>query len=122
MYDFNGHKEADRKKSDDVLCLERQINEVIVNMDSTLQQEMVERMVSATCCSEMKSDVQEVIGYEATNDPSKDGLVYKSVNPGYYWKLPYILKAKINDDGSEIKTYNFLIRPEQVIVYKLINN
>lgn len=118
MYDF----ETDRitmTEKEATIFLQNQIDELVKGMEATLTQEMVERFQYGDPGTSVNLDLQESIDTVPTNNPELDGKVYRSINPGYVWSLPYILKAKITDDGSEIKNYRFLIRAEQVITYKL---
>lgn len=118
LYDFESdHKGMSEKEA--ISFLQKQLEEVVKGMEATLAQEMVERIPCAKEGSNINLELQETIDTIFTDDPMLDGKVYRSINPGYIWMLPYILKAKITDDGSEIKNYRFLIRAEQVITYKL---
>lgn len=117
LYDFH----LDRHNMQDneaVAYLENQLSEVANGLDATLLQEMVERKSFGRNGDPVNLEMQEVVGSFNTEDASLDGKIYQSINPGYVWTLPYILKAKVNDNGDEIKTYRFLLRSEQVIVYK----
>lgn len=104
--------------SEAVAYLENQLSEVANGLDATLLQEMVERKSFGGNGDPVNLEMQEVVGTFSTEDASLDGKIYKSINPGYVWTLPYILKAKINENGDEIKNYKFLLRSEQIIVYK----
>lgn len=64
---------------------------------------------------------QEVIDVEFTNDPSKDAT-YFTERPGYIWSMPYLI---INSDiqlkkalEDAPKSFEFIIRPEEVVKYK----
>lgn len=64
---------------------------------------------------------QEVIDVEFTDDPSKDST-YFTERPGYVWTMPYLI---INSDiqlknalEDAPKSYEFIIRPEEVVKYK----
>lgn len=64
---------------------------------------------------------QEVIDVEFTDDPSKDST-YFTERPGYVWTMPYLI---INSDiqlknalEDAPKSYDFIIRPEEVVKYK----
>ena len=112
---------ADRKKMQGAKAVDflvHQLEELVVGMDATLQQEMVEIRRFGKPGDAVNLDMQEVIGSVPTDDSSLDGKIHSSVSPAYIWTLPYILKAKVTDNGDEIKSYNFLLRAEQVIVYK----
>lgn len=64
---------------------------------------------------------QEVIDVEFTNDQSKDAT-YFTERPGYIWSMPYLI---INSDiqlkkalEDAPKSFEFIIRPEEVVKYK----
>ncbi len=112
---------ADRKKMQGAKAVDflvHQLEELVTGMDATLQQEMVEIRRFGKEGDSVNLDMQEVIGSVPTDDFSLDGKIHSSVSPAYIWTLPYILKAKVTDSGDEIKSYNFLLRAEQIIVYK----
>lgn len=112
---------ADRKKMQGAKAVDflvHQLEELVIGMDATLQQEMVEIRRFGKPGDAVNLDMQEVIGSVPTDDSSLDGKIQHSVSPAYIWTLPYILKAKVTDNGDEIKSYNFLLRAEQIIVYK----
>ena len=64
-------------------------------------------------------EMQETVETVPTNDPGMDGKIFRSLSPAYVWTLPYILRPRLSETGEEIKSYRFLIRPEQIITYKL---
>lgn len=117
LYDFHLDRH-NMQDSEAVAYLENQLSEVANGLDATLLQEMVERKSFGGNGDPVNLEMQEVVGTFSTEDASLDGKIYKSINPGYVWTLPYILKAKINENGDEIKNYKFLLRSEQIIVYK----
>lgn len=118
LYDFESDRTTMSEK-EAISFLQDQLEEVVKGMEATLTQEMVERIQCGEIGSDINLELQESIDTISTDDPLLDGKVYRSINPGYIWTLPYILKAKLTDDGTEIKNYRFLIRAEQVITYKL---
>lgn len=117
LYDFNINRNCE-SNNEAVVFLESQLKEVIKGMEATLFQEMVEKIQLGEKGAIVNPDIQETIDTVATDNPELDGKIYCSISPGYIWTLPYILKAKMTDTGNEIKTYRFLIRPEQIITYK----
>lgn len=117
IYDFDNEPHEDISAS--VAFLRQQFLEIITYMEATLRAESVECIRLGDEGSSLDLELQEVTDVVLTDNPELNGKVYRSVHPGYTWKLPYILKAKIKDDGSVVKDYDFLIRPEQVITYKL---
>ena len=99
----------------------KQMESVVTGMESMLLDEGVEVVHFAKEGEKVQSEFQEVVGTRPTDDPEKDGTVAESINPGYVWTLPYILKAKLNESGDEIKHYRFLMQSEQVVAYKIKN-
>lgn len=118
LYDFNSLRTM-QSDEESVAFLENQLKSIVVSMEATLAQEMVEPIQYGEDGGTVNPELQETIDVVATNNPELDGKIYSSINPGYVWTLPYILKAKITDNGDEIKSYRFLVRPEQIIVYRL---
>lgn len=117
IYDFDNEHPEDLSAS--VAFLRQQFLEIITYMEETLRAESVECIRLGKDGSAVDLELQEVTDVVITDKPELAGKVHRSIHPGYIWRLPYILKAKIKDDGSVVKDYDFLIRPEQVITYKL---
>lgn len=101
------------------LFLQKQLEALVVGLDNDLQQEMVYKIAEAQEGSEFNPDHQEAAGTQPTEDPEKAGKVYKSLSPAYYWTLPYIFKARVNENGETIHSYKFVLTYEQVITYQL---
>jgi hypothetical protein len=119
LYDYDYNRERILPAGADAEAfLKQQLEAVIVAMNATLDSEKVIMLPSASEGTAVNPDLQEIIDVVSTDKPDMDGKVFRSVNPGYAWTLPYILRAKTTDTGQEIKNYRFLIRAEQVIVYK----
>lgn len=55
-----------------------------------------------------------------TDDATLDKKVRRTLNPGYVWTLPYILKAKANGEEHPLKEYRMIFRREQVECFKYI--
>ena len=55
-----------------------------------------------------------------TDDPALDKKVRRTINPGYVWTLPYVLKAKANGEEHPLKEYRVIFRREQVECFKYI--
>lgn len=55
-----------------------------------------------------------------TDDITLDKKIRRTVNPGYVWTLPYIIKAKANGEPHPLKEYRMIFRREQVECYKYI--
>lgn len=62
---------------------------------------------------------QDVVAYKETDNPELDKKVSRSLNPGYIWTLPYIIKAKANGEPLPLKSYELIFRKEQVETFKL---
>lgn len=108
--------QEDLPKFVDFLC--QQLVEINIYMETTLRDEGVYQIQNGKDGADLDLDYQEVIRTVATDNPELSGKIHRSINPGYVWNLPYILKAKVNDDGSIVSHYHYLIRPEQVVTYK----
>lgn len=101
------------------LFLQKQLDALIVGLDADLRQELVIKMPEATDGSDFNEEHQEAIGTELTDKEELVGKVHKSVAPGYYWTLPYILRPRVNENDETIHSYKFVLAFEQVITYKL---
>lgn len=99
--------------------LQKQLEALVVGLDNDLAQEMVYKIPEAQEGSEFNAERQEATGTQPTDDPEKVGKVYKSLSPAYYWTLPYIFKARVNENGETIHSYKFILTYEQVITYQL---
>ncbi len=53
-----------------------------------------------------------------TDDIMLDKKIRRTLNPGYVWTLPYILKAKANGEAHPVKEYRMIFRREQVECFK----
>lgn len=98
--------------------LVKQLEAVIVGIDANLRQEMIVKIEKGTPGSDFDEDQQEAVGTEITDNPELSGKVCRSVSPGFYWTLPYILKPRVNETGEEVRNYKFIISYEQVITYQ----
>lgn len=119
IYETETQKEKDLQKLADFLL--QQLVEINKYMEATIIEEGLECIQEGKDGATLNLDYQEVIRTVPTDNPELAGKIHRSINPGYVWKLPYILKAKINDDGSIVSNYRYLIRPEQVITYTYNN-
>lgn len=117
LYDFDNGV-IDTPSENEGQFWRSQIEALVKGMEATLLQEMVEVVVFGKIGDPVNPDYQETLDLVATDNPELDGRICASINPGYVWTLPYILKAKVTDNGDEIKHYRFLLRPEQIAVYK----
>lgn len=98
----------------------KQLNSVVIGFDSMLADEGAVLTHFAAVGEKMDKEFQEAVGARETDDESKNGTVAEIVSPGYVWTLPYILKAKVNESGEEIKRYKFLMQTEKIIAYKFV--
>lgn len=101
------------------LFLQKQLEALIVGLDADLRQELVIKMPEAKDGSDFNEDYQEAIGTELTDKEELAGKVHKSIAPGYYWSLPYILRPRVNENDETIHSYKFVLAFEQVITYQL---
>ena len=98
----------------------KQLNSVVIGFDSMLADEGAVVTHFAAVGEKMNNEFQEAVGARETDDEAKNGTVAEVVSPGYVWTLPYILKAKVNESGEEIKRYKFLMQTEKIIAYKFV--
>lgn len=98
----------------------QQLGNIATGIESTLLTEGVQRRSFSSVGGKVVPEYQETVGVIDTDDPTKDNTIAKVVSPAYVWTLPYILRGKINEAGDEIKCYKFLMRAEQIVVYKYI--
>lgn len=104
------------------LFLQSQLFKLIDCIEVDLKQEMVFKIESAIEGADFDDEHMEAVGFELTDNPMLAGKVCKSVSPGYYWTLPYILKPRITDNGEEVYSYKFIISYEQVITFKYLKD
>ena len=57
-----------------------------------------------------------------TDNPDIDKKIRRTLNPGYVWTLPYIIRAKANGEEHPLKEYRMIFRREQVECFKYIKN
>jgi molecular chaperone GrpE (heat shock protein) len=98
--------------------LKLQLHKIIDCLEADLRQEMVYKLENGIEGADFNDELMEACGVELTDKPELAGKVCRSVEPGYYWTLPYILKPRITDTGEEIYSYKFILSYEQVITYK----
>ncbi len=117
LFDFNHGAEAIENKE---AFLYRQLQEIVTGMEATLSYEGVETKNFTAIGEKVDTQNQEVVEVVATDDKQKDGTVASSINPGYVWTLPYIIKGRKTDNNEEILNYRFLLQSEQVAAYKYV--
>lgn len=119
LYDYDAKREGMEPMTEDAIFFRQQIESLILSMDDALKHEMVNTLPMANPGDDVDEERMEVIDTVETDDPALDGKIFRSVSACYTWSLPYILKARINETGDEVRTYNFVLHPEEVITYKL---
>ena len=117
LYEFNQHR-SNTAKSEETVFLEQQFEKLIVAMDDTLKHEIVSTMPQAAEGADFDEEHMEAIDTIHTDNASLDGKVHRSLSACYVWTLPYILKARIDENGNEVRNYRFVLHPEEVILYK----
>lgn len=117
LYDYDHGRESIENKEE---FLYRQLQEIVTGMEATLSYEGVETKTFAAAGEKVDTQNQEVVEAVATDDVEKDGAVAVSINPGYVWTLPYIIKCRKTDNNEEILNYRFLLQSEQVAAYRYV--
>ena len=102
------------------MFLARQLGEIVKGLDADLKQEMLTKVEKGVEGSNFDDEFQDIIDTVPTHNPDLAGKVCRTVNPGFVWTLPYIFKPRVNEDGEEIRSYKFLLRSEEVLVYKYV--
>lgn len=119
LYEFKNESDSIENKEEYLL---QQLQEIVKGMEATLSYEGIETKRFTNIGDKINTEYQEAVKLIYTDDTAKEGIVAESINPGYVWTLPYILKGRQTDTGEEIKTYRFLLQSEQVAVYKYRQN
>ncbi|MBO4738696.1 MAG: hypothetical protein J5606_03950, partial [Bacteroidales bacterium] len=101
------------------MSIEETIHKFIRDIDGILNRESVIVLKQAEEGSEYNEEHQEIVDTKETMDENLDGKIAVSESPAYIWTLPYILNAKVDEDGNKIHNYRFVIETEKVIIYKL---
>jgi len=109
----------EENKNKDVVFWEKQFEQIIKSILFILKDFSVNNYSEAKQGDLFDPNRQEVISTKETGDESLDKKIYRSVNTGFIWELPYILKPKQNGEAHLQKVYEFIIRKEQVETYKL---
>ncbi len=117
LYEFNQHR-SDKAKSEETVFLEQQFEKLIVAMDDTLKHEMVSTMPQAVEGADFDEEHMQAIDTIHTDNAALNGRVYRSLSACYIWTLPYVLKARVDENGNEVRNYRFVLHPEEVILYK----
>ena len=117
LYDYKADK-MEGCETPAAQFLQTQLKNLIDCLEADLKQEKVLKLENGIDGADFDEEHMEACGVEPTDNPELSGKVCRSVSPGYYWTLPYILKPRITDNGEEIYSYKFIISYEQVITYK----
>lgn len=122
LYEFDAKRKDQMPLTEDAVFFRQQIETLILSMDDTLKHEMVYTLPVANQGDDVDEERMEIIDTVETDDPALVGKIFRSVSACYTWSLPYILKARVNETGDEVRTYNFVLHPEEVITYKQKND
>lgn len=117
LYDYQANK-MEGSETPAAQFLQTQLKNLIDCLEADLKQEKVFKLENGKDGADFDEEHMEACGVEPTDNPELSGKVCRSVAPGYYWTLPYILKPRITDTGDEVYSYKFIISYEQVITYK----
>lgn len=63
---------------------------------------------------ELDTRRQEIVEIRQTDNPLEDKMI-KPELPGYIWSIPMVGSNNTQQSGEQPRTYEFLIRPEQVV-------
>lgn len=84
-------------------------------VNGSLQTETVRKYeYSKNVTPGLNAKYQEVTGSEPTNDPNEDGQ-YKTLLPGYFWTMPLVGSAAAQVTDNAPRSFEFVLRPEQVV-------
>ena len=97
---------------------EVQFGKIIESIDYILRDFSFTTYQEGTCGMNYNPQKQDVVAYKETDNPELDKKVSRSLNPGYIWTLPYIIKAKANGEPLPLKSYELIFRKEQVETFK----
>ena len=114
--------DKDLDNQEDFSALKERVRSLYEWVNASLSNNSVKRYsLTSEFPDKMDRKRQEVIDIEYTNDPSKDATYYTE-RPGYIWSMPYLI---INSDiqlkkalEEAPKSFEFIIRPEEIIKYK----
>ena len=120
LYDFNTHRDSSQPKNEETLFLEQQFEKIIETMDDTLRHEMVTTLPLPCEGDDFQDEYMEVIDTIETDNDALAGKVQRAISACYIWTLPYILKARLDENGNEVRHYQFVLHPAEVIVYRLV--
>lgn len=112
----------DEKEPKDKTYWKEQFGELIKSIRFILNDFSVANYTEGFDRTEFNPNRQEVISTIETEDETLDRKVCRSLNPGYIWELPYIIRPKANGEKHPLKAYEFILRKEQVETYKYNNS
>lgn len=122
LYKFEktyGYAPGGEPKDEETKRLKGDMEGMVTILEGILETEHLKKRPMSEPGTPFDPEFQEVTGEESTDDEALVGKVCRSLGPAWVWQLPYILKPMISETGDKIRHYSFLVRPEQVIVYKL---
>ena len=99
--------------------IEAQFGKIVESIDYILRDFSFAAYQEGEYGSDYNPQKQDVVAYKETDKIELDKKVSRSLNPGYVWTLPYIIKAKANGESLPLKSYEFIFRKEQVETFKL---
>lgn len=95
----------------------KQFKQLINSIDFILRDFSVEVFQHDEEDTRFDPHTQQAFDY-LTNDITLDKKIRRTINPGYVWTLPYILRAKANGEAHPLKEYRMIFRREQVECFK----
>lgn len=104
-----------------VSYLQKQMQQLIESIDCILRDFSVEPFRHNEEDTTFDPYTQQSFEYP-TDDPDIDKKIRRTLNPGYVWTLPYIIRAKANGEEHPLKEYRMIFRREQVECFKYIKN
>lgn len=108
----------DYREVKDFDLLYKSIEDLTEWVDGSLQAVAVRQYVEHES-KELDRKRQEIVETQETSNPDEDGLI-KSVLPGYIWSVPLVGSNDMQQIEERPRTYEFMIRPEQVARLKYV--
>lgn len=108
----------DYAQEKDFDSLYKSIGDLTEWVDGSLQAVAVRKCVNAES-KELDRKRQEIVEIQETDNLEEDGKI-KSMLPGYIWSVPMVGSNEMHDESERPKSYEFMIRPEQVVRLRYI--
>jgi molecular chaperone GrpE (heat shock protein) len=108
----------DFAQQNDFVSLYKTIGDLAKWVDGSLQTVAVRKCVSADS-KELDRKRQEIVEIRETDNPDEDGKI-ESLLPGYIWSVPMVGSMEMHSECDRPKSYEFMIRPEQVLCLKYV--